>query len=481
MNATHNLLLDTDSYKLSHFLQFPPGTQQINSYIEPRGGNLDEVLFFGLQAFLKQVLCTPIRAADIDEAEELALAHVGLFNRPGWDLLLRRHGGRLPVEIEALPEGLVVGTRTPVVQIRNTDPDFFWLPSHLETALLRAVWYPSTVASVSLACKTVLAEYLEATAEDPAQVLPFQLHDFGARGATSDASAAIGGLAHLVNFQGTDTIAALRLARRCYREPLAGFSIPASEHSTMTSWGRPNEVEAYRNMIRRFAGPQRIVAFVVDSYDLWTAVDQLIGVELKQEIETSGGRVVIRPDSGDPIAVLPRLIEHLMRRFGFRVNAKGYRVLPDFIRVIQGDAITLETLPRILEALKLRGLGTENASFGMGGGLLQKLDRDTMKWAMKASQIVVDGQARDIYKDPVTDPAKRSRGGRWAVVRSGHRHEAIRIEETDGRENLLRPVFRDGELLVDQGFAEIRARAAEQFRPAGDALRPAANPVPTAG
>ncbi len=172
---------------------------------------------------------------------------------------------------------------------------------------------------------------------------------------------------------------------------------------------------------------------------------------------------MIRPDSGDPIAVLPRLIEHLMKRFGHRVNGKGYRVLPDFIRVIQGDGVNLESLPRILEALKIRGIATENAAFGMGGGLLQKVDRDTMKWAMKASQAVINGQPRDIFKDPVTDPGKRSKAGRWAVVRKANGYEGVRIEELAGRENLLRPVFRNGRLLVDDRFAELRARTAAEF------------------
>ncbi len=454
-----SLILNTDSYKLSHFLQYPPGTRYVSSYIEPRGGALDSVVFFGLQAFIKDVLCAPLTQEQIDEAEQIAQAHVGVFNRTGWQRLLEKHGGRLPIEIEALAEGTVLGTRIPLVQIRNTDSEFHWLGGYLETSLLRAVWYPTTVASLSFACKRILLRYLVDTAEDPDTVLPFQLHDFGARGATSEESAGLGGAGHLLNFLGTDTLSALLVARRHYHEPMAGFSIPASEHSTMTSWGRAHEVDAYRNMIERFAGPQKILAFVVDSYDLWHAVDQLVGVELKTLVESSGGRVVIRPDSGDPIALLPRLIEHLMARFGHRVNAKGYRVLPDFIRVIQGDGVNLDSLPRILEALKMRGLSTENAAFGMGGGLLQKLDRDTLKWAMKASQVVVDGEVRDVCKDPVTDPGKRSRPGRLAVVREPDgAYRGLRVEDLGGRENLLRPVFRDGQLLVDEDFATIRAR-----------------------
>lgn len=460
-----SLILNTDSYKLSHFLQYPPGTQYVSSYIEPRGGELESVVFFGLQAFIKDVLRTPVTQDQIDEAETIAQAHVGVFNRAGWQRLIEKHGGHLPVEIEAVAEGTVLGTRIPLVQIRNTDAEFHWLGGYLETALLRAVWYPTTVASLSFACKRILLRYLVDTAENPDAVLPFQLHDFGARGATSEESAGLGGAGHLLNFLGTDTLSALLVARRHYHEPMAGFSIPASEHSTMTSWGREHEVDAYRNMIERFAGPQKILAFVVDSYDLWHAVDQLVGMELKTLVENTGGRVVIRPDSGDPIAVLPRLIEHLMTRFGHRVNAKGYRVLPDFIRVIQGDGVNLDSLPRILESLKMRGLSTENAAFGMGGGLLQKLDRDTMKWAMKASQVVVDGELRDVFKDPATDPGKRSKPGRLAVVREADgSHRGLRVEELGGQQNLLRPVFRDGQLLIDEDFATIRARAAEGLR-----------------
>ena len=253
--STHNLILNVDSYKLTHFLQYPPGTTRISSYIESRGGVFREVLLFGLQAFLKDHLSRPVTRADVDEAEEVSRAHLGIFNREGWEHILERHGGWLPLEIQALPEGSVVGWHVPVLQVINTDPACFWLPSYLETALLRAMWYPSTVASLSMSCKLVLRRYLEETA-DSLEALPFQLHDFGARGATSNEAAGLGGAAHLLNFQGTDTMAALLLARRCYGEPMAGLSIPASEHSTITAWGKSGEADAYRNMIQRFGGPQ---------------------------------------------------------------------------------------------------------------------------------------------------------------------------------------------------------------------------------
>jgi nicotinamide phosphoribosyltransferase len=463
--STHNLILNVDSYKLTHFLQYPPGTTRISSYIESRGGVFREVLLFGLQAFLKDHLCRPITRADVDEAEEVSRAHLGMFNRAGWEHILERHGGWLPLEIQAVPEGSVVGWHVPVLQVVNTDPACFWLPSYLETALLRALWYPSTVASLSMSCKLVLRRYLEETA-DSLEALPFQLHDFGARGATSDEAAALGGAAHLLNFQGTDTMAALLLARRCYGEPMAGLSIPASEHSTITAWGKAGEADAYRNMIQRFGGPQKTLACVVDSYDLWNALDRVIGEELHDQVVASGGRIVVRPDSGDPIAVVPRVVEHLMRRFGHSQNSKGCRVLPPYIRVIQGDGVDLVSLPRILEALKMRAISTENLAFGMGGGLLQKVDRDSLKWAMKASWGEVDGMPRDIFKDPVTDPGKRSKAGRQAVIRENGVYQAVREEALAGRQNLLRPVWRTGRLLVDQSFAEIRARAADHFEAA---------------
>jgi len=461
----HNLILDTDSYKLTHWLQYPPGTTRISSYIESRGGLLPEVLLFGLQAFLKQYLGRPISHADIDEAEGVCHSHLGVFNRAGWEHIVERHGGWLPLEIQALPEGTAVGHHVPVVQIVNTDPQCYWVPSYLETALLRAVWYPSTVASTSFACKKALRLYLEQTA-DTLDALPFQLHDFGARGATCHEAAGLGGAGHLLNFQGTDTLAALEVARRHYAETMAGFSIPASEHSTMTSWGKAGEADAYRNMIRQFGGPQKVLAFVVDSYDVWNALDHLVGEALREDIVACGGRIVVRPDSGDPVAVVPRVLEHLMQRFGHSVNGKGYRVLPPYLRVIQGDGVDLHSLPRILEALKLRAISSENLAFGMGGGLLQKLDRDTLKWAMKASWAEVDGQPREIYKDPVTDPGKRSKAGRWAVVRGAEGCEAVREEALNGRDNLLRPVWRNGRLLLEENFGQLRQRTAEHFEAA---------------
>ncbi|MGH8476763.1 MAG: nicotinate phosphoribosyltransferase [Methylococcales bacterium] len=455
---THNILLNADSYKASHYLQYPPGTRYISSYIESRGGAFDQTVFFGLQMFLKEYFTKPITQADVDEAEALLSVHGVPFNRPGWERIVHEHKGLVPVEIEAVPEGTVMPTRNVLVQVRNTDPQLPWLTSYLETALLRAVWYPTTVATLSRECKKLLKRYLDETA-DNTQGLLFKLHDFGARGVSSAESAAIGGLAHLVNFRGSDTLACLVAANRYYSEPMAGFSIPAAEHSTITVWGRDREFDAYANMIDQFAGHKKTFAVVSDSYDLWHAIDEVWGNRLRERVEQCRGRLVVRPDSGEPVEIVNAVLRRLMDRFGHRINSKGYRVLPDYIRVIQGDGVSLAAIGEILEAMKQNAFSADNIAFGMGGELLQKINRDTLKFAMKASAAEVDGQWQDVFKDPVTDRGKRSKKGRLALVYGDGGYESVRADQLQGRKNELRTVFRDGILLIDDTLLEIRKRA----------------------
>lgn len=456
MNS-NNLILNTDSYKASHYLQYPPGTEYVSSYIESRGGRYPQTLFFGLQAFLKQYLTTPISRDDIEEAEELLTLHGLPFNRQGWDYILEKCGGFLPLSIEAIPEGSVVPASNVMVQVVNTDPRVPWLTSYIETALLRGIWYPTTVATYSYQVRRLIEAYLEETAVNK-DGLPFKLHDFGARGASSHETAGLGGLAHLVNFQGTDTIAALIAARRWYGAQMAGFSIPAAEHSTITAWGKENEEAAYRNMLEQFAGEGRLVAVVSDSYDLWHALGNLWGGSLRKEVTRNGGTIVIRPDSGDPVKMVAETIEYLMRKFGAQQNVKGYWVLPDYIRVIQGDGINPDSIAEILATMKAKKQSAENIAFGMGAALLQKVNRDTQRFAMKVSAIRIHGKWRDVYKDPVTDPDKRSKAGRLALVEESGCLNTVRLESATDR-NLLVEVFRNGELLQEWDFEQIRQRA----------------------
>lgn len=455
-----NLILNSDSYKTSHWLQYPPGSEYMSSYVEARKGDYD-VVFFGLQAYIKEYLSTPITTADIDEAELVIKAHGLPFNRSGWERLVEKHGGYLPIRIQAVAEGSIVPVSNVVCQIINTDPEFYWLPSYLETSLLRAIWYPSTVASLSHYCKTVIKAGLEKSADSSAG-LPFKLHDFGARGASSLESVALGSLAHLVNFSGTDSMSALLSASRWYGmiDEMPAFSIPAAEHSTMTAWGRERESQAYANMLEQFGGEGHTVAVVSDSYDLWNAIDNIWGDELKHQVETMGGTLVVRPDSGDPAKVVREALERLSVKFGYTVNSKGYKILPDYVRLIQGDGISPQSLGNILDTVMQAGFSADNVTFGMGGGLLQQVTRDTMSWAMKASAIQIDGQWKDIFKDPITSRSKRSKKGRLALVKNDKGQINTVKEETlkDSTDNLLRDVFVDGKLLIEDTLTTIRQR-----------------------
>lgn len=455
-----NLILNTDSYKFSHFLQYPKGTTHVSSYIESRGGIYKDVVFFGLQAFIKEYLMKPITISDIDEAQEIVEAHGEPFNRKGWIKILMDHDGYLPVIIQALPEGTVAKPGIPLVQVINTDPELPWVTSFVETALLRAIWYPTTVASRSRYIKGIIRKYLEHTA-DTTDSLAFKLHDFGARGVSSKESAGLGGMAHLVNFMGTDTVEALVYARKYYGEKIAGFSIPAAEHSTITSWGKDNEAAAYANMLDQFSGPGRLVAIVSDSYDIFRAVTDIWGGVLADRVRDNGGTIVIRPDSGDPRRVPVQVIELLMEKFGYKVNSKGFKMLPDYLRVIQGDGIDEDSIEDILISMAGRKLSADNIAFGMGGALLQGLNRDTLSFAMKASAAKINGVWVDVYKDPVTSTGKKSKKGYQVVtLQNGELVASAGDPEKKVKGNLLETVYVCGDLKREQTFSDVRTLAA---------------------
>jgi nicotinamide phosphoribosyltransferase len=475
MKLAKNIILNTDSYKVSMFKQYPVGTTGVYSYIESRGGKYDETVFFGLQSFIKEYLLEPITQADIDIADAILSAHGEPFNREGWEYILSAHGGYLPVVIKAVPEGTVVPVKNVLATIENTDPKAFWLTTWLETALLRAVWYGTTVATQSKFIKNIITNYLEKSG-DP-NTINFKLHDFGARGVSSMESAGIGGAAHLVNFMGTDTISGILYAREYYNADMAGFSIPAAEHSTITSWGRSGEVDAYRNMVRQFGKPGALLAVVSDSYDIYNAC-KLWGTELKDDVLASGATVVIRPDSGDPVEVLPKMFNILADTFGYTTNDKGYKVLNN-VRMLWGDGINQLSIRSILGVVvDLNGWSADNLAFGMGGALLQQLDRDTQKFAMKCSAVQItkwfeDGDNGsmwksdwvDVFKDPITDRVKASKKGRVTLWTSGGEFQTS-VEQPKGWTDrgmewidALVEVFRDGKIVKDYTFEEVRANS----------------------
>jgi nicotinamide phosphoribosyltransferase len=489
LEKLNNIILNTDAYKTTHYLQLPENAGQMSSYIESRGGKYDAVMSFGLQGFIKEYLSKPITKEFIDEGEKYISGFLGLpFNRKGWEHILEKHNGYLPLEIETVAEGTVVPTHNVTVQITNTDPECAWLPGYIETALLRSVWYCNTVATKSLQTKNIIKEHMLKSCDNLGK-LPWMLNDFGARAATSAESSALGGMSHLVNFAGSDTIMGIVAADLYYDYKPEFQGVPAAEHSTITSWGKENEKDAYRNMMKQFAGDGKIVAVVSDSYDLYNAIENIWGGELKDEVINNGGTIVVRPDSGDPVEVVCKSLELLEKQFGVTNNTKGFKVLPPYIRLIQGDGVNPESIDAILIAMEKKGYSADNIVFGMGGELMQKLDRDTQKYAMKAAAVrlnkmeeefqnyledvlaekdidlsAFDGPAnwKDVYKDPITDPGKQSKRGVQALTFDENKgYITCRRDELNGRENLLQTIYRNGKLMTEVTFDQVRQTAEE--------------------
>jgi nicotinamide phosphoribosyltransferase len=458
-----NRIIDTDSYKASHYLQYPPETTLVHSYLESRGTDRDwdKTVFFGLQYILKRYFLERFTLEMVEEAREVITKHGLTFNYDGWKNVVEKYDGKMPFRVRAVAEGSVVPLRNALMTVENTDPEFYWLTSWFETQIMR-IWYGITVATQSYYIKRNFYKFLKETADDPDAEIKFKVHDFGARGVSSQETAAIGGAAHLVNFLGTDTMASLLLHRDFYHAEMAGFSIPAAEHSTMTAWGRENEVLAYRNMLAQFARPGALVAVVSDSWNIYEAVEKIWGEQLRQEVIDSQATVVIRPDSGDPVTVVAEITNILADKFGTTVNSKGFKVLKN-VRVIQGDGVNEDSIDEILRRLKTEGFSASNIAFGIGGSLLQKVNRDTLQFAYKCSAIVVRGELRDVYKQPVTDTRKESKKGRLDLILDEHgEYQTVRLPDvpTLAAENSqLRTVYENGELMIDDALDEIRKRA----------------------
>lgn len=452
-----NIITLTDSYKVSHYRQYPPGTQRVRSYFESRvGARYPVTKFFGLQYILKRYFVGDevITIKKIEHAKKLFDAHMGpgIFNEQGWRDMLKKYHGKLPLHICAVPEGLEVPINNVLFTVENTDNDFPWLTNYVET-ILTHTWAPSGVCTRSKMMKNTILKALELSG-DP-KIIDFKLHDFGFRGVSSVETAALSGAAHLVNFMGTDTCAAIELLMDYYgADEMPGFSIPAYEHSTVTAWGKLREVDCYRNALKQY--PDGMVAVVSDSYDIYNACRNIWGDTLKDEVLARDGVLVIRPDSGEPHTVVPNVLQILDETFGSTVNEKGYIVLNPHVRVIQGDGIDEYTLPTILNAVMDAGFSADNPSFGSGGGLLQKIDRDTQRNAFKCNEVTIDGVDYPVFKTPKTDMTKASKGGKLKLIKDDNGYRTVNYKEPG--EDILVSVFDNGNLLVDHKLKNIRAQ-----------------------
>ncbi|WP_129715466.1 nicotinate phosphoribosyltransferase [Pedobacter sp. SYP-B3415] len=469
MNS-ENLILMADAYKYAHHKLYYPGTSNIYSYLESRGGIFDETVFFGLQYFLKEYLeGQAFTQADLDEADGFLQQVFGrgdVFDRSKFQYILDRYDGRLPVKIRAVAEGTAVPTGNVLMTIENTDPHCYWLTNFLETLLMQ-VWYPCTVATLSSQIKKAVCRYYVETATDSAEaVVDFVLNDFGFRGVSSMESAGLGGAAHLVNFSGSDNLQGSRMAIKYYHaQKVYGSSIPATEHSICTLLGKAGELDVFRHVIRTF--PTGTIACVSDSYNIFEACREYWGTELRQEILNREGTLVIRPDSGDPIMTLLAVFDILFKQFGFSLNLKGYKVLPPQVRVIQGDGIDYQTIIDIYEALKDHHISAENLVLGMGGALLQKVDRDTQKFAFKCSSAVVNGETVSVEKKPIemdgqgclSESFKKSKAGRLKLIKIDGIFSTVNELAHVDLPDQLYTVFENGRLTNPVTFEEVRKNA----------------------
>lgn len=466
-----NPLFNTDSYKASMSVQYPPGTEYIRSYISSRGGVFDEVMFAGLQPFINNVLSIRITKQDVALANKMWTAHGEPFPFDKWMHIVDKHDGKLPVHIQAVKEGKLIPVKNVLVTIVNTDPECYWLTTWLETAMLRAVWYMSDVATKSYNIKKIIAQYLEKSGDIAG--LPWKLHDFGARGSHSNESASLGAAAHLFNFMGTDTFVGIIRILNDYLGDIdnigsIGNSIPAGEHSTVTSWGKAGEIDAYFNFVKQFSKPGSVYAVVSDSYDIYNACRMWSTGDLKDAVVNSGGVCVLRPDSGHPTEVLPKMMEILGENFGYTINANGYKVL-NHVRVIWGDGINQQSIRSILfQMVDILKWSADNFAFGMGGALLGASLRDDQKWAMKCSQAGIrrNGVLEwiDVFKDPITDSSKSSLKGDVVIVQNNEVYRTCRREEiVDGDVNQLETKFRNGDTPNQLNIIEIRGYANEPF------------------
>lgn len=451
-----NICTATDSYKMAHYAMYPEGTKKVYSYFESRkGAKFDETVFFGLQSLLKELEGQVVTQSKIDFAEKLTGKHLGneeVFNAERWQYILDKYDGRLPVRIKAIPEGTAIPTGNVLLTIENLDENCFWLTNHLETFLTH-LWYPSTVASLSRDVKKTLKESLERTGSSEA-MLDFMLHDFGMRGVSSMQSADMGGLAHLTQFKGTDTIVALERGMSDYQADLdnLGFSVLATEHSIMTAKGREGEEEVIESLLDQY--PTGVLSIVCDSYDIYNCVENILGDRFRDKVLARDGVTVIRPDSGDPVTVVRKLLTIMKDRFGGEVNEAGYYVLNPKVRLIWGDGIDAQGIAEILEAMIDMNFATENIVFGMGGGLLQKVNRDTQRFAFKCSaRQDENGVWQDVYKDPI-DGSKASKRGRLKLIEIEGEYKTVRQEENG--EDLLVTVFENGEIIKTYKFDEVR-------------------------
>ena len=484
-----NPLLMTDGYKTSHHAMYPEGTTEVYSNYTLRNvkympKQAKKIVVAGVQYTVKSIhdmyandfFARP-KAKVCGEAKEYLSSYLGTdYDVSHFEAL--HDLGYLPIEIKALDEGTIIDEKIPVFTIKNTHPDFFWLPNFLETLISSLIWKPIHSASLAYGYKNLLLSHARKTDKDNLGFVDFQGHDFSFRGMQHPESAISSGLGFLTSFSGTDTIPALLAANYYYGTKNVGFSVPASEHAVMTAYGKEDEIGAFRRLMQQY--PTGILSVVSDSFDLWKVCTEYI-TELKEEILSRDGKLVLRPDSGDPVDILcgkrwddeqnpydenvdaieKGVIELLWDVFGGTVNKQGYKVLDSHIGAIYGDSITLDRADAICNRLAAKGFASTNVVLGIGSYSMGYATRDNQGGAVKATHVVVNGIDRDIYKDPVTDDGtkKSARGYLYVYAKDSLTYALKDKCSRDLEENgLLTTVYKNGDLVKTTTLTEIREK-----------------------
>lgn len=496
---TINPLTCIDFYKADHRRQYPRGTEMVYSNFTPRStkhaakaeGVDDKIVFFGLQYFIKDFLIDTFNEGFFKQPKAKVVARYKrrMDTALGPDAIPMDHIealhdlGYLPILIRALPEGSTVRQRVPLMTIESTKPEFFWLTNYLETILSNMLWKPCNSATTAYKYKQLLLKYARETGGDPSFV-QFQAHDFSFRGMNGPHDAATSGMGHLSSFVGTDTVLAIDFVEDYYNgnaeKELIGCSVPATEHSVMCMGTKDGEFDTFKRLITEVY-PKGIVSIVSDSFDFWQVITDFLP-RLKPDILARKGgfpvdRVVIRPDSGDPVKIIvgdltaPKdspeykgAIECLWETFGGTVTEKGYKQLDSHIGLIYGDSITLERCEQIVRGLKEKGFASTNVVLGIGSYTYTFVTRDTLGFAVKATAGIVNGEVREIFKDPKTDNGVKKSAKGFISVQLDSKGEFVyrdQVSKSAAEHSALQAVFLNGNLLIDQNFADIRARINE--------------------
>lgn len=479
-----NPLLLTDGYKIDHRRQYPEGTTLVYSNWTPRKSRMEgvnEVVLFGLQYFIKKYILEDFDTHFFKQSKEKVVKEYSRRinnylgeNQVGTQHIEALHDlGYIPMVIKSLPEGAPVPVRVPMFTMYNTQPEFFWLTNYFETLVSAVVWMPCTSATIALQYRKVLDKFAAETSSVP-EFVDWQGHDFSMRGMAGIEAGLISSCGHLLSFTGTDTVPAIDLLERYYNadsnKELIGGSVAATEHSVMCMGTIEDELGTFRRLICEVY-PKGIVSIVSDTWDLWKVLTEYLP-QLKNEVINREGKVVIRPDSGDPVLIIcgnpegkteqerKGVVELLWDTFGGTVNEKGYKELIPQIGAIYGDSITVDRATRICQGLKDKGFASTNVVLGIGSYTYQYNTRDTFGFAMKATYGEVNGIGREIFKDPITDDGtKKSAKGLMKVVEEDGTYKLQdQVSWEEEQQGAFKEVFRDGKLLIDQSLAEIRQR-----------------------